>query len=402
MKILYFHQHFSVPTGSGGTRSYEIAKRMTAAGHSVVMVCGMYAGSGLGDNKGSKKVEVRKRVQGFDVIQLNLPYSNRDGFLKRSWTFLRFAWRSIRIALREPHDVLFATSTPLTAALPGIAARWLKGSRFVFEVRDLWPELPVAMGVIRNPLIIWSLKLLEWLAYTSAHGLVGLSPGIVEGMRRRSSPDKHCIMVPNGSDLSVFVPGKREKSQSHQVTFVFTGAHGLANGLDSVLDAASELKTRDDISIEFIGDGSQKDRLKERAQKEKIQLCKFLDPIPKFDLAKKLSEVDAGLMILANVPAFYDGTSPNKFFDYLSAGLPILVNYPGWVADIVRKENCGIAVPPDDRIAFAEAISYLADNPEKRAEMGKNSRRVAETYFDRDKQASELIEFILSFAKPKS
>lgn len=400
MKILYFHQHFSVPSGSGGTRSYEIAKRMTGSGHSVVMVCGKYSGSGINIEGESNRIEARGKVGKIEVIQLNLPYSNHDGFFRRSVTFLRFAWRSIRIALKEPHDVLFATSTPLTAALPGIAARWLKGSRFVFEVRDLWPELPVAMGVIRNPVIVLSLRVLEWMAYFSAHGVVGLSPGILKGIQKRSSLKKPTIMVPNGSDLSLFVPGERQESGKQQTTAVFTGAHGLANGLDAVLDAALELISRDDVSIRLIGDGSQKKRLEQRAKDEGIANCEFKHPIPKTDLAKMLSKADMGLMILADVPAFYEGTSPNKFFDYLSAGLPVVVNYPGWVADIVSKERCGIPVPPDDPRALAKAISDLADDPELRMKIGKRAREVAEAYFDRDQQADRLIKFVLKCAKP--
>src|SRR5690606_20654079 len=119
-----------------------------------------------------------------------LPYSNNHGFLRRTITFLTFALRSIGLALREQYDVIFATSTPLTAGIPGIVARWLRGKPFVFEVRDLWPELPREMGVIRNPLVLTAMSLLEWLTYHSAHRLIGLAPGIVDGIIRRGiAPD---------------------------------------------------------------------------------------------------------------------------------------------------------------------------------------------------------------------
>src|SRR5215470_5017229 len=163
MRILYFHQHFTTPNGSTGTRSYEIAKHLLASGHQVTMVCGAAAlsKSGLGGPFVNGKRE--GRVDDIDVIELELPYSNYDGFLRRSWTFLRFAFRSIVLALILDYEVVFATSTPLTAALPGIAGRWLRRKPFVFEVRDLWPELPRAMGVIRNSL---ALLLMDWLEFT--------------------------------------------------------------------------------------------------------------------------------------------------------------------------------------------------------------------------------------------
>jgi len=185
MRVLYFHQHFTTPEGSSGTRSYEISKRLLASGHEVTMVCGSAAlsKSGLvgpffaGRREGS--------VEGIHIIELELPYSNYHSFLSRSWTFLRFAFRSIALALRLDYDVVFATSTPLTADLPGIAARWLRRKPFVFEVRDLWPELPRAMGVIRNPLVLWMMDWLELVAYFSSHHCIALSPGIAQGIIRR-------------------------------------------------------------------------------------------------------------------------------------------------------------------------------------------------------------------------
>jgi hypothetical protein len=184
MKILYFHQHFGTPQGSSGTRSYEMARALLAAGHQVTMVCGSYQRAALNLPYDEKMGWARGEIDGIDVISLPLPYSNRDGLAKRSWLFLRFAWRSIRIALRDEYDLLFATSTPLTAGVPGIAASLLRCKPFVFEVRDLWPELPRALGM-RNPLLLGGMSLLEWLSYRSAQACIGLSPGIVAGIKQR-------------------------------------------------------------------------------------------------------------------------------------------------------------------------------------------------------------------------
>lgn len=341
-------------------------------------------------------------VDGIEVYQFPLSYSNRLSLIQRALLFFRFALKSVRLALKLDFDLLFATSTPLTAGIPGIFMKLLgRDKPFVFEVRDLWPELPKAMGVVKNPIILWAMSLLEWASYRAATGCIGLSPGIVEGIRKRSRGSLQVEMVPNGCDLHFFDTGERSQLdlpgiQESDFVAAFTGAHGIANGLDAVLDAAMALRQRGrkDIKLVLIGDGNQKDSLKRRAASESLDNVLFLDPIPKAKLREVLGCIDCGLQILANVPAFYYGTSPNKFFDYLAAGRPILVNYPGWMADLVTKHQVGKAVPPDDPKAFAEALLYLADHPEERSRMGQNARHLAETEFPRVKLADRWVDFL--------
>lgn len=402
MHVLYFHQHFSTPLGSTGTRSYEMAQRLIGRGHTVTMVCGsgQMARSGLAE----EPVDGMRRgdVDGIDVIELCLPYSNYDGFLKRAWTFLLYAWRGVKLALSLNYDLLFATSTPLTAGIPGIVIKLFRKKPFVFEVRDLWPELPREMGVITNPLILKGMDILEWMSYHSADACIGLSPGIVRGITRRNIPMSRLTMIPNGCDLELFKPaqhtGVRNINGINKDDFVaiFCGAHGIANGLDAVLDAAKVLKERNEQNIKllFIGDGRLKPQLMERAGKEQLDNCFFCDPVPKQDLTTITAAADVGLMILANVPAFYYGTSPNKFFDYIASGLPVLNNYPGWLAEIIGNNDCGIAVPPANPETFADALVTMRDNPERRGLMGRNARTVAERDFNREKLADQFVGFL--------
>ena len=174
MRVLYFHQHFSTPKGSTGIRSYEMARRLVSQGHEVTMVCGSYGGGNTGLAGDFSRGRREGKVDGIEVIEFDLAYSNADGFIKRSLLFLLFALRSVGVALTHQYDVLFATTTPLTAGIPGIFSRWLRGKPFVFEVRDLWPELPREMGVITNPVVLWAMGVLEWVSYRSAHRVVGL------------------------------------------------------------------------------------------------------------------------------------------------------------------------------------------------------------------------------------
>ncbi|ENW03382.1 glycosyltransferase family 4 protein [Acinetobacter beijerinckii] len=389
MKILYFHQHFSTPKGSAGIRSYAMAQSLIRNGHQVTMVCGSFGAGQTGLTQPFDKGMRRGVVDGIDIIEFELHYSNALSFLKRILIFLSFAFKSIKVALTEQFDVVFATTTPLTAGIPGIFAKWLRRKPFVFEVRDLWPELPKAMGVIKNPVVLWMMSVLEWTSYHSADRLVGLSPGIVDGIIKRGIKPEKVASIPNGCDLDIFAsehqPWRPEGVQPTDLMAIFTGTHGLANGLNAVLDAAVELKKRQrmDIKLVLVGDGMQKKALLERAAELQLDNVIFHNPVNKAKLAGLMASADVGLQILANVPAFYYGTSPNKFFDYISAGLPVLNNYPGWLAELITKEQCGFAVIPENPQAFADALEQAADHRELLIEMGRNGQQVAKEQFNR-------------------
>ncbi|UFH48243.1 glycosyltransferase family 4 protein [Pseudomonas sp. KNUC1026] len=398
MKVLYFHQHFSTPKGSVGIRSYQLARRLISEGHSVTMVCGSYGGGETGLTTEFQNGRRRGSIDGIDVIEFDLSYSNAHGFLRRTLTFLRFSLRSTWVALKEPCDLVFATTTPLTAGIPGIAARWLRRKPFVFEVRDLWPELPRAMNVIKNPLVYRLLALLEWASYKSATRLVGLSPGIVEGIRKLDISSASIRMIPNGCDIDIFsspAEGWRPPGiQADDFLAVFAGTHGIANGLDAVLDAAKVLKDRNALHIKIllIGDGKLKPALLERARSEQLTNVVFHDPISKSSLARLLKSTDLGLQVLANIPAFYYGTSPNKFFDYIAAGVPVLNNYPGWLAQMIQQHDCGYVVPPEQPRAFAEALITAAEDASLTGK-GLNARGLAND-FERNLMASQFVEWL--------
>jgi glycosyltransferase involved in cell wall biosynthesis len=344
-------------------------------------------------------------VDGFCVIEIGLQYSNSDRFLDRSLKFVAFSALTAWIALSRSYDLIFATSTPLTAAVPGILSRLIRRKPFVFEVRDLWPELPRAMGVITNPVVLWCMAVLEKMSYRSADHVIALAPGIVEGIRRVGGSDINTSMIPNGCDLNVFFPldsgnYKVPGVERGDLVAAFTGVHGLANGLDAVLNAATVLKERgrEDIKLVFVGAGMQKHALKNRAQDEGLAHCIFLDPMPKLDLAKLMQSVDIGLMILANIEAFYYGTSPNKFFDYIAGGKPVLCNYPGWVAEMLEEWQAGVSVPPEDPEAFAKALIELASDRPRLEAMSRQARALAEQEFDRDILSDRFVGVLESVA----
>ena len=400
MKVLYFHQHFSTPKGSAGIRSYAMAQALIKNGHQVTMVCGSFGAGQTGLTQAFIKGARRGAVDGIDIIEFELPYSNSMSFLQRIKIFFSFAFKSIKVALTEKYDVVFATTTPLTAGIPGIAAKWLKRKPFVFEVRDLWPELPKAMGVIKNPIILSLMSALEWASYRSADRLIGLSPGIVQGITKRGVAPEKIALIPNGCDLNIF-GGEHKQWRPAEVSepdlmAVFTGTHGLANGLDAVINAAVELKKRhrNDIKLVLVGDGMKKEGLQTRAKELGLDNVVFHDPVNKEKLAGLMASADIGLQILANIPAFYYGTSPNKFFDYISAGLPVLNNYPGWLAELIQEKQCGFAVAPDSSDLFADALEKAADNRSELRNMGIRAQDLAREKFDRNILSQQFSEWV--------
>lgn len=402
MRVLYFHQYFCTPEGNSGIRSFEMSRQLVKNGNRVTMV---FAESprlkSPLDGQPYKKGVRRGTYQGIDLIEFDLHYSNKMSVLRRSVVFLKYSLRSIRLVFREDFDILFATSTPITAGIPGIVMKVFRRAKpFVFEVRDLWPELPRAMGVIKNKIALSAMGMLEFYSYNKADACVALSPGIEEGIRKRLKKDKAVYLIPNGCDLDLFKPGRHSKTifpacNDNNFIALFIGAHGIANGLDSALDAAAVL--RDDpsgkhIRIVLIGDGKEKAGLAERVRKENLDNVVMIDPVPKNELSKYLWAADVGLMLLANVPAFYYGTSPNKFFDYISSGMPVLNNYPGWLAGMIEQNNLGVVVTPGKPREFAGALMRLSRDKESLKIMSNNARNFAEKKFDRSKLALTFEE----------
>lgn len=398
MKILYFCQYFSTRGGSWYGRPYEFARRLIERGHEVTMVCGSNTRSGTGLEQPFIRGRRDGECDGIRVVEFDLNYSNYDGVATRTWKFGKYALRGITFALRENYDLIFCTSTPLTAGLPGIAASIFRRKPFVFEVRDLWPELPKALGMT-NPILLGAMSALEWASYRSARACIGLAPGIIEGIRARGVDENDTVMIPNGCDLDLFTPKDGERPSiegvgDDQFVAVFAGAHGQANGLSAVLDAAAVLQKRgrDDITLLLIGDGKEKPALEARARDEGLTNVVFRGLMPKADLAKVMQRADAGLMVLANIEAFYYGTSPNKFFDYISNGRAVINNYPGWLAGLITEHTAGVAVEPGDPDAFADALMRLADDPEETRVMGRRARALAEARFDREKLADRFVD----------
>jgi glycosyltransferase involved in cell wall biosynthesis len=229
-----------------------------------------------------------------------------------------------------------------------------------------------------------------------------LSPGIVDGIAKRGINRSQIIDIPNGCDLRIFAnkdhPWRPEGIQQEDFMAVFAGTHGMANDLNALLDVAVELKKRGRIDIKFllVGQGKLKPELLKRAENENLTNVIFHEPVNKSLLSSLMSGTDLGLQILANIPAFYYGTSPNKFFDYIAAGVPVLINYPGWLAELIKQFDCGLTVPPENAGAFADAREFAADNKLLLQKMGAKASVLAKTQFSRDDLADCWVDWVVN------
>jgi glycosyltransferase involved in cell wall biosynthesis len=405
MHILYLHQYFKTPQEVGGTRSYEFAKRLVEAGYSVTMITAQdhsqpWTGKGLLS---------RRVIDGIDIVEVRAGYRNGSygttlPYHKRILAFLQFAVLSCWAVLNvSKPDVVFATSTPLTIGIPGIVASRRWRIPLVFEVRDLWPEAPIQMGALRHPVLIAITRRLEQIIYRSYSHIIALSPGMAAGIRDAGIAAEKISTIPNASDLTLFRPDVdgsefRKRYELHE-RFVcsYFGTMGEANDLTYVLQAAQILQAQGDSRIAFVlhGSGKRRDQLKAFCAQHQLTNVVFSDPVPdKSAVARLAAASDVCMTIYKNVPVLYT-CSPNKFFDSLAAGRPVLVNTPGWLRDLVEEHRIGVWVEPDSAESIVKQVTYLCDHRDVGDEYGRNSRRLAETMFSRDQLAKELEQVLL-------
>lgn len=404
MHIVYLHQYYTTPNSEtgGGTRSYELARRLVAAGHRVDMI--------TTDNypeptwkRGWRETD----DDGIRVHWLPVPYDNRMSYSRRMQAFLAFAVGSARKAAALGGDVVFATSTPLTICLPAIYAAWRLRAPMVFEVRDLWPEVPVALGVLKNPAAVWAARRLERLAYARATQVVALSTGMAEGVVKAGMPPERVHVIPNACDLDLFAPSREHAAEvrarrpwlGDRPLVVYTGTFGLVNGVGYLVDVAAKVAAIDkDVRFLLVGDGRELETVKARAAETGVLGSSlFIEgSVPKAEVAKVLAAADLATSVVIDVPALWHN-SANKFFDGLASGTAFAVNHEGWQADVIREWEAGLVLDARDPGAAAEAIVAALRTPGWASRAGLNARRLAEALFARDKLAVQF-EDVLSQA----
>ncbi|MFW9176261.1 glycosyltransferase family 4 protein [Corynebacterium amycolatum] len=388
MRITYIHQHFVLPGEPGGSRPYEFARRMAAAGHEVTMICG-------------RDEAMDKTVDGIHVRRLAIPYRNEMSKRERIVSFFNFLVRASAVAARVPADVIYASSTPLTVAVPGIVAKFTQRASLVAEIRDLWPEVPIKLGYLNNPVAIFLAKQLEKAFYAASSEVVALSPSMADGVKE-VAPKKRVTVIPNASDFERFdVPAeqraafRKEQGWGDDVVAVYAGGFGMSYQLEWLVDLAAQLRRDGVENVRFVllGQGSDSDTLYQRAENAGLDAdAMFLGRQPKEDVAKYVSAADIALSPLRDDPCL-EGNSLNKVFDAMAASRPVVFNHGGWLEEAATEHDAGWRLSRDIPTAAKRFAEIISDRDEMRA-AGQRNHELGEKRFARDSLYNQLIEVL--------
>ncbi len=377
MKILYIHQYFRTPEEGGSIRSYELAHGLVDLGHEVYMITAHNKHSGI------------RMIDGIEVHYLKIPYENHFGFFRRVFAFLKF----VRLAKKEARkiggiDKVYVMTTPLTTGLIALYLKKKLKIPYLFEVGDLWPEAPVLMGVIRNKWLAKKLYAFEKKCYDEAETVVAMSPAIEDYIQKVS--DTKTVMIPNLSDCEFFTPAEND-NKFFQIGYF--GTFGVANDLDQVIELARFSKNKSlQIQFTLMGNGAEEQKIKEASKDlDNVTILPFGN---KEKVRKVMDRMDAIYISYKSVPVLNTG-SPNKLFDGLAAGKLIIINFDGWIKDLVESKQCGFSHDPEKPEEFEDKIRPFLSDPVLLKTYQQNGRNLAETQFERKMLIQKLYAILI-------
>lgn len=411
MHILLIHQYFLRPGEGGGPRFNELARRWSAAGHQVTVLAGqVHYATGFKPEAERARLVVEHHHDGARVLRVFTPATFRRSMLDRALAFGAFGLSAIAAAEAtidwKTVDVVLASSPSLIVALPALWSRVVRGLPVVFEVRDLWPESAITTGVIsQSGLTARALYALEAQMCHRATWINAVTPAIGADLVERSlARADRLSIIPNGADLTLFdrpLPPRHELRArlgwaDDECVALYTGAHGLANGLDQLIDLAALAKTRaPKLRIVALGDGPERDRLiaRTRSASPPLDNLQWCPPVPREDVPAWLDAADVGLVILRDVPTFRT-VYPNKLFDIMAAARPVVSNVLGDAQTLLNEAEAGLTVAPEDPLALLHALITLADDPIERQRMGDRGRALVRARFSRARAADHYLEIM--------
>ena len=389
LHILLLHQAFVALDEAGGTRHLEFARYLVASGNQVTVIA-----SPVSYLTGRETPSNDEVIDGVRILRAYTHRALHRSFVHRVLSFLSFAFSSFFIGLRVKEvDIVWGTTPPIFQAASAWLLARLKGARFLLEVRDLWPAFAIAVGVLRSRTLIAASEWLERFLYRRADQIMINSPGFREHIAARGG--ERIELVPNGADAAMFDPAgkgadfRRQHGLEGKFVVLYAGAHGLSNDLGVVVQAAADVRDQPEIAIVLLGDGKDKPALIEQARALGLDNLHFVDPLPKTAMAQALAAADACLAILKPI-AMYKTVYPNKVFDYMAAGRPVLLAIDGVIRRAVEDAEAGVFVPPGDAGVLAAAIKGLASDPQAAARMGRKGRAYLMQHFNRPELASRF------------
>lgn len=403
MHILLIHQAFASLDEPGGTRHFELANMLVARGHVVTVIASPVSyitGASVEGSEASAEGGLPDRLR---IMRASVYQAHHRSFAHRILAFFTFMVSSLWLGLGvRGVNLVWGTSPPIFQGVTAWLLARIKGAPFLFEVRDLWPEFAVAVGVLRSRPLIRMSEWLEGMLYRHADCVIVNSPGFVDHVGLRGA--RRVELIANGADPAMFdalsagISVRAEHRWGNRFVALYAGAHGMSNDLEVVVDAARLLQDAD-VQIVFVGDGKEKPALLERASG--LRNVTFLASVPKRQMPEILAATDAGIAILKPIPA-YRTTYPNKVFDYMGAGRPVLLAIDGVIRQVVEAAGCGLFVTPGDSLALARAIRTLEADRKRAREMGMAGREYLEHNFSREAISQKLIGILESMFKESS
>lgn len=422
MHILLIHQAFAALDEAGGTRHYELARGLVERGHRVTIIASAVSYLTGKTRPGQMRwVERSQPEAGITVLHTYTYPAWHKSFVHRVVSFVSFMVSSFLVGLGVTKvDLVWGTSPPIFQGVTAWLLARLKRTPFLFEVRDLWPAFAIAVGVLRNPLLVRASLWLERFLYRHADRVMVNSPGFIEHVLQHGA--RWVELIPNAAEPEMFDPCadgadfRAAHGFQDQFLVVYAGAHGISNDLGVILQAANILASPPEtqpvntlsfapgtqaksgqgasvhnaaVRFVLVGDGKEKAHLQRQAQTMGLQNVCFLPPVPKSQMSAVLAAADACVAILKPLE-LYKTTYPNKVFDYLAAGRPVLLVMDGVIRSVVEAAGAGVFIPPGDAPALAHAVRQMAEDPVRARAMGMAGRSYLETHFHRRTMADKL------------
>ncbi|WP_162319653.1 glycosyltransferase family 4 protein [Nesterenkonia haasae] len=394
MRIVYIHQHFNFPWEPGWQRPWQFARRLARAGHEVTVICG-------------GREAARRRLDGVEVRRLAVPYENAMAFGQRVRSFISFMTRASWFASKVKADVVFASSTPLTTAVPGMIASTIRRAPFVFEVRDLWPEAPVALGFLKNRGAIWAAEKLEKAAYRSADHVIALSPGMEAGVKR-VWPKVGTTVVPNASDVENFAPSRHSRSEvraelgwaDDETVLFYAGSFGVTYDVPWLIQLAGELHQRGEkFRVVAYGEGADTEKCRRVASGFGLSPLQVLPgKIPRTEIERMLPAADIAVSTLVDNPSL-EINSLNKVFDALAAARPVVFNHAGWLPEVLAANNAGWQLSRNPATAADQLLEGMRSGLIDVSSGSQAALALAQREFDRDLLFDKFLSVVENAAR---
>ncbi len=406
MKILLIHQYFLEKNDGGGSRFNEMTRIWEQAGHKITVLSGMvhYATGKKYEQCKGKFISVENYSKGILLYRCHVSKAYNKSFSGRLWAYISFVLSSIicTTVIKGRFDVILVTSPPLFVAITGIFASVIKKAPLIFEIRDLWPESAIDTGVLKNSILIGISFIIELLIYKYAKLINALTPAFKKILiEKKKVQSEKIIVIPNAADFDLSknivencnrIKLREELGLNGKFVVIYVGAHGVANNLKQLIDAA-EIMDAQDVLFLLVGDGMEKRKLIDEAKRRQVASVRFLETVPKNKVFEYIYASDIGISVLKRADTFKTIYS-NKTFDYMACRKPVIMAIDGLSRELVKTAKCGLYAEPENAFEIANAVRTYQSNPHLVKMHGENGYRYALQHFNRETLASRYLEAI--------